>query len=98
MTSYSVTFVEPTVIGTAAYFTCCSNASMMASIESLNRPVASALESKDSDDQWPWSGLNGVLPRQPQLPEFDVILWIVVSTTTNPEVRRYLISADGKFG
>ena len=52
VTSYSMNLLGPTVIGTVADFTCCSNASMMASIESLNRPVASALERMNSDDQW----------------------------------------------
>ena len=36
--------VKPTVIGVVTDFSCCSKAPMMASTESLKRPVASSLE------------------------------------------------------
>ena len=43
--------VKFTVIGVIADFCCCSNAPMMASMDSSNRPVTSALEYIISDDQ-----------------------------------------------
>ena len=43
---------KPTVIGIVTDSRCCSNAPIIASMESVNRPVASSLKDMKSDDQW----------------------------------------------
>lgn len=89
--------VKPTVIGVVADFCCCSNASMMASTESLNRPVASPLEDIKSDNQWRWRRSNEVLPRQLQLPKCDAIFRISGAAPGNPDISRFLITLDDEF-
>ena len=94
MTGHSKNWLKHTVIGTVADCSCCSNALMMALIESLNTSVASGLDVVGQRRQ---TGTIEVLPGQLQLPKFDVISRIVVVATSNPNVRWFLITLDHKF-
>jgi hypothetical protein len=81
-----------------ADFCCCSNAPMIASTESLNGPVASALEYMRSGDRVALAWVERTrTPVSFSLPNADVVLRIIGATTTNPEGSRFLIGLDDEF-